>query len=229
MHNVFDLRQLVHEVHLVVQTSCCVDDDNVGIVCLSRTDSIVGYTCWVAAHLLFDDGYTDTFAPDTELFYCCCSEGIGCAKIHFLAGLLKLVGQFANSGSLTDTVDTYDHDDVRLLVFWNIEAFAVVIAATGQECGNFFLKNIVQVTGADVFVACYSFFNPMDDLQSCVYTDVRGDEYIFQFVENFVVYLGFAGNSFGNFTENTGFGLFQTCVQYFFFSFFEKILKNPMS
>ena len=109
-----------------MQTSGGVDDDHVGVVGFRAAEGVESYRCRVAAHLLFHDVDADPLAPDAELFDGCCTEGVGGSEIHFLASVLKLVGEFADGGGLSHTIDTHYEDDVRLMVGGKVPIVVVV-------------------------------------------------------------------------------------------------------
>ena len=67
----------------------------------------------------------DTVGPDFKLVDSGRAESVGSAEHHLLACHLEVVGQLADGGGLTHTVDAHDHDYVRLLILRKVEAAAV--------------------------------------------------------------------------------------------------------
>ena len=112
LHDVLDLGQFVHQVDLVVQTSGGINEHHIRAVGFGRLERIKCHGSRVRTLLLFDNRYAYPFAPYTQLLNSRSTEGIGSTEIHFLAGLLVHVREFADGSSLAYTVDANYHDYV---------------------------------------------------------------------------------------------------------------------
>ena len=100
-----------------MQTSCRVNDDDVGIVSYSTLYRVVCYRGWGATHLLLHHRYTHAFAPNAQLLHGSGTEGVGCTQIDFLACLLELPGEFADGRRLAYPVHTNHQNHVGFVVF----------------------------------------------------------------------------------------------------------------
>lgn len=89
LHNILYLLQLVHQAHLVMQTSCGVDDYDVGAISLSRRQGVESYRGRVGTHLLLHNGHTYALAPDANLLYGSGTEGVGSSQNNLLSSLLN--------------------------------------------------------------------------------------------------------------------------------------------
>lgn len=74
---------------------------------------------------MLDDGYADAVRPDGQLFRRSGTEGIAGGEHDRFSLLFVILGQFADSRRLTDTVDADDENDPRPLCFR--EGFIVFI------------------------------------------------------------------------------------------------------
>ena len=141
------------------------------------------------------------------------TEGVCRTEIYFLAGFLKLVGQFADGGCLAYTIDTHDKDDIGLVVSGEIPAIRVGSSRLGEELGYLVAQDTIEFRGGDIFVTRHTLFDSLDNLQGRIYAHIRGDEHFLQVVEDFIIDLRFAGYCARQLRENTLLGLFQTLVE----------------
>ena len=100
-----------------------------------------------------------------------------------------MISQLANSSGLSYSIHANYHDDVRLLSFRNAEFFRIHRIIFSQEGCNLIAENGIQFLGIDIFVSRNTFFDTLDDVQSCFNTYVGSDEHFFQVVQNFIIYL----------------------------------------
>lgn len=98
-----------------------------------------------------------------------------------------------------------------------------------QDLYNFIPEDFAEFGRAEVFVFSYTGFNAFNDFDGCIEAYIGGDEDIFDFIEDFLIYGRFSGYSFSEFAQETGFGFFETFVQVFFFFFVKKLAKEAHS
>ena len=108
------LIKLVHEICLVVQSPCGVDDYSVSTSCLCGADAVIHYRCGVAALLMADDVRSRALCPNVELLACGGTEGVACAQKHLFAVGFKSCRELADGRRLADTVNANHEDDRRL-------------------------------------------------------------------------------------------------------------------
>ena len=209
-----------------MQTSCRIDEHHISIVGNGGTDGIVGNGCRIATHLLFHDRHTYTFAPYTQLLNGSSTEGVGSAKIDFLACLLELIGQLTNRGRLTHTIHTNHQNHVWLMVRRQLESLSIFCVVLRQEIRNLFAQNAIEFGGIYIFVTSHSSLDFLDNLQSCIYAHIRGDQHLLQIVQHLVVHLRLPCYCTGNLSEHTLFGLRQSVVQRFLLFLSKYIIKE---
>lgn len=219
LHHVLYLGQLVHQSHLVVQTSGRVYDDDISLVGYRRTQRIKSDRSRVGPHLLFDDRHSYPFTPYHQLFHGSGTEGVGGTQHHRFPGLLELVGQFTDGGSFSHSVHTHHHDDIRFLGDGSFKVVHVTGIVLSQQAGNFVTQNVVQFLRIHVFLGRSSFFDAFNDFQRSVYADIRCDEHLLQIIQHFVVHFRFTGDGTGYLAEHALFGFGQPLVQRLFFLF----------
>lgn len=113
LHHTLDLRQLVHQIDLIVQTSGCIDDHDIDAVSHGRTDCVISHRSRIATHLLLDDRHSYSLGPDLQLLYGRSTEGIGSPEHDALACLTKAMCQFADGSGLAYAVYAHYHDYIR--------------------------------------------------------------------------------------------------------------------
>src|SRR5574344_996311 len=114
LHDVLNLCKLIHEVYLVMKSSCSVNNDNICIVGNSRTKGIESNRGRVSAHSLFYNRYSYSSSPYVKLLNGSSAECICSAKVHLLTCFLELVSQFSYCSSLAYTVYANHHYDIWL-------------------------------------------------------------------------------------------------------------------
>src|SRR5689334_3832423 len=93
LHHAMNLRELIHQVDLVMQATGCVDDDNISILCYGRLNRVECDRGRIGALSLLNDIDADSLAPYIELLYCGGTKCITRTQDNFLSRLLKLVTQ----------------------------------------------------------------------------------------------------------------------------------------
>ena len=104
-HHVFYLLQFIHQVHLVVQSSCRIYQHYISAIGLGTLQSIIGHRGGVSAHLLLDNTHAYPLSPNGNLLNSGSAESISGSQIDFLASLLELISQFAYGCGFTYTID----------------------------------------------------------------------------------------------------------------------------
>src|SRR5262249_33652766 len=101
------------EVRLRMQPACCISQQYLYTASLGGLASIKNDRSAFCPAMLRDHRKVMAFTPALQLFYGCSTKGIASSQHHLLALLLKLTGQFTDSGSFACTVDPHQEDDKR--------------------------------------------------------------------------------------------------------------------
>ena len=187
LHHVLHLLQLIHQTHLIMQAPCGIDDDHIGLIGLCRTQGIESHGGRVGPHLLFDDGHSHALTPNAELLHGGSTEGIGSTKKDLLACLFELISQFADSGSLSHSVNAYHENNIGFVVSGQIPVVVVGGVVLGKQCRYLLAQDSIEFGSGDIFVSRYPLFDTLDDFHGGVNPNIGRDEHLFQFVEHFVV------------------------------------------
>ena len=159
LHHIFNFRQLVHQIHFVVQPTGGIDNNHISIVGFCRSQGIIGHRSRIRAHFLFDDRHAGTLTPNHQLLYRSSPESIGSAQIHFFSGLCELISQFTDSCCFTNAIDTHHHDYIRFIGQRAIKIHWHIRVIFGKQSGNFFFQNTVQLRCTHIFIPCHTFFD----------------------------------------------------------------------
>ena len=95
-----------------METAGGIDNHDIGIVGLGRTQRIESDRRRVGTHLLLHDGNSHALAPNRNLLDGGGSEGIGRTEVDVEAVFLELVSQLSYRGGLPHSVHTHHHDDI---------------------------------------------------------------------------------------------------------------------
>ena len=138
-----------------------------------------------------------------------------------------MIGELADSGGLAHAVDTHHHYYIRFFACGHAElAVGAFVGIACEQIGNFLAQQAVEFLGVDIFVACDTFLDTVDNLEGGFRAHVGCDEDFFELVEKIVINSAPAGYGAAYFAENTFFGLFQTFVQCLFFLFREEAFEK---
>ena len=110
------LAHLFHQILLIVQTACCVDDEHIRVPGLCRLDRIVDHRTGISAFRACDDRDICPLSPHVELLDCTRTERIRCSDQNLLALFSVEISQFSDSRRFTDSVNA-DHKKNGFLVF----------------------------------------------------------------------------------------------------------------
>ena len=164
--------------------------------------------------MLLHHRHVNAFAPYFKLFDGSRAECVGGTKHNFVAGLLELIGKLADGCGFAHAVHAHNHNDVRLLdALRQLKVVGGGARCFGEHLGDFVAQQSVQFSRIDIFVARNAVAYAVDDFQSSVNANVRGDERLFEFVEQIVVDGRFAGNGTRYLTEKALLGLFESFVE----------------
>ena len=120
-----------------MQTAGRIDDHHVGIVRLCRIKRIESNRSRIGSHLLLDDWHAYALTPDHQLFHSGRPKRVGRTQIDLLSPLFKLICQLADRRSLSDSIDTNHHDDIRFLAFGNKEIFHIFRFILREQSSDF--------------------------------------------------------------------------------------------
>ena len=136
-----NLFQLCHQVFFVLQTTSCINHQNINTFC-NRTFHPIKYnTGWISFFWTCYDRNIYTAAPFSQLSYRTCTESIRSNQHNFLTSLFVTVCQFTNRGCFPYTINSYkEHDSQPIL---EINAF-VVVAILFIELHQFFDDNTTK-------------------------------------------------------------------------------------
>ena len=202
-----------------MKTASGVDEYHICTVCLSRTQCVKGDRSRVASHLLLYYGASHSLSPDAQLLYCRRPEGIGSTEIHFLAGILELISQFANSGGLAHSIHSHYQYNVRFMVGRQVPVVVVLGVVLRQEVGYFLTQYTVQFGCRDILVSRHPALYFLNYLQRGVNTDITCNKHLFKIVENVVVNLRLACYGTRQFREHALLCLLQSLVERLFLLF----------
>ena len=228
LHHALNLRKLVHEAFLVVQTARSIDEDDVGSAGNCAVQRIEGHAGWVAAHLLLHDRYPYPFGPDAYLLDSSGAERISCSKHDLQASLFELIGELADSGRLAHAVHADDEDDIRPLVCRNLKALGVVGVVFREQLCDFIAKNVVQLAGGDVLVARHSFLDSLDDVEGRLNAHIARHEHFLEVVEHLIIHLRLACDGTRQFAEETFLRLLEPLVERFLLLFGKEIKESHL-
>ena len=191
-----------------------VDNHHVGTLSLCRRNGVEGNRCRVGTHLLLHHGHINAFAPNLQLLDGGSAEGVGSTQHNLVAGALKLIGKLSDGGGFAHAVHPHNHNYVGLCdALRHLKVVGGGAGCLGEHLRDFVAQQSVQFSRIYVFVARNTGTNAVDDFQSGVHTDVRGDERLLKLVEQIVVDGRFACYGACYFTEETLLGLFETFVE----------------
>ena len=179
--------------------------------------SVVGHRGRVATQLLLHYRHTYAFAPDVELFDSSSTECVGSTEDYLIAGFLELVSEFSDSGSFAYAVYADHHDNIWVVRFRNLKVIKIAVKVVfGEELGDLFAEQLIELSRADLFVALYTSLDTLNDFECGLNAYIAGDEDLFKVVEHIVVNLGLACNCVFKFAPHPLFSFLKTCVELFF-------------
>ena len=226
LHNALNLRKLVHQAFLVVQTACSIDENDICVVCNCAVECIESHTGWVAAHLLLDDWNANPFAPNTYLLNCSSTECVGCSKHDLQASFLELIGELAYSCGLAHTIHAYNKDNIRSLIGRDLETFSIVCIVFRKQLCDFIAKNVVELVSRDVLVSFNSSLDALDNVEGRIHAYITCNEDFLKVVEHLVIYLRLACNGTRQFAEETFLRLLKPLIERFLLLFGKEIKES---
>ena len=127
-----------------MKASSSINQHHVGTVRLGALQGIEGHAGRVGTHLLLHHRHPYSLTPDADLLHGSGTEGISSTEIHFLASLLKLIGELSDGGSLAHTVHTHHENHVWLMVGRQIPVFIIIGMVFLQQACNLLSQDSVE-------------------------------------------------------------------------------------
>ena len=196
-----------------MKTSGGINQNDIGTIGFGTLEGVEGHAGRVGAHLLLHHRNPYAVAPYLNLLHSSGTEGVGSTKIDFLPVFLKLISKFSDGRCLADAVDSYNEDDVWLVVGRKIPVGCVAAVVLRQQVGNGTPEDTVELGCRYILVAGYTLLDAVDNLYRCVDTDIRGYENLLKIVKDIVVDLRFSGDGTGKLRKNTLLGFLKTLIE----------------
>ena len=200
-----------------MQTPSRINKHHIGPVGFCTLQGIEGHRSRVSPHLLFYDRHPHTVAPYLNLFNRSRPKRVGRTQIHFLASLLKLVGQFSYRGGFAHTIHSHNQNDIGFAVGRQLPIFTSIGMVFGQERRYLLSQHTVEFRSRHIFVSCHALFNTFYDFQGCVDAHIGGYQHLFQVVQHIVVNFRLARYGPRNLLKYALLGFFQSLVECFLF------------
>ncbi|MBA7610112.1 hypothetical protein ES703_17317 [subsurface metagenome] len=96
-----------------MQSSGCVENQNICVSCESRFTGVEGNGCRVAAGFVLYDLGADAFGPDGQLFHGSGTECIACGDDDLFAVLAEYKPEFGDACGFAGAVDAGNQHDGR--------------------------------------------------------------------------------------------------------------------
>ena len=221
-HHLLDFLQLVHQSHLIVQTTCRINQHHISTIGLGTLQGIESHRGRVTTHLLLHHRHTYALTPDAQLLHGSGTEGVSSTQINLLASLLKLPSQLSDGRGLTHSIHAHYQDDVGFMITGQVPVIVIIRIILCQQGCYLITQDGIQFTGGHIFIASHALFDTLDNLQRGFYTHIRGNQYFLQVVQHIVIHLRFASYSTSQLIEHTGLGFLQTFIQCFLFFLIKK-------
>ena len=183
LNDAVDLCQFLHQILLIMQTSCGVADQHITASCLCRINGVIDHRCRVRAFGVLDDIHAGTLCPDLQLVNGSRTERICRSDQHLFALAFQLMAQLADGGGLACAVDADHHDDGGLCGI-----FQRLILA--QHLCNDLLDHAHDLLGILYTTLFHTLAQGLADLHRGLRSQVAGNHGLFQFVKQVVVDLG---------------------------------------
>ena len=203
VHHASDFGQFLHQAALVVQAPCGIDDDHFGIASHGGFQGVEGYGCRVRAHVLGDNVYAGAFRPNLQLINGRCAKGIRCTEQHALPCLLVTPSQFADGRSLTDAVDTDDHDDAGLAGGRFIGGGGT-LCILGKQPADLLAQHRVQFLNLCIRFKASALAQTVEDFHGGVHPHIGRDQCFFQVIHQLLVHAAAAGEDLRQLLEDIG-------------------------
>ena len=182
MHYPGYLFQLLHKVLLVVETSCGIADNYIGISCLGSCQCIEYYRRRVRTLLVLDKLNACTVCPYLQLIYSCGTESICSRHDNVLALIFQLICQLAYGCGLAYAVNADNKYNRR-----NCGHIQRLFLAQ-HLCDNVF-QYILYLCGVGDTLLLNVVTHLVAYLHRGIYTYIGKDKCFFQFFKQILVYL----------------------------------------
>ena len=181
LNNAVNFFQLVHQVSLIMQTACGINEEN---ICLTRNSSLhcIKNNCrWVCTLSVTDNVAVRTLAPDLQLLACRSAEGITCCQNNLVFEQSEVICQLADSSSLAYAVNANNQNNRRL------GTDTCTLAAVCQHLCHIFFQEGNNILGTADFLLLRSLAHCVDQLFGSFYAHVGRKQNHFQLIKEIIV------------------------------------------
>ena len=197
-----------------MQAACRIYEYHIGFVCFSAGKRVERHRCRVRPHLLLHNGHSHALAPNAQLLYGSCAEGVGSPKVYLLSCLFELPCQLAYGGGFAYAVDAHYKDNVRCArssrVYVRVCLQRILVLC--QKGRYFVTKDAVKFACRHILVTTDTFLYALDYLKRCLHAHVRRNEHLFKVVKHIVVDLRLSHHGSRQFVKHGGLCFFQSAV-----------------
>ena len=181
LNNAVNFFQLVHQVSLVMQSSCSINKED---ICLTRNrclHSVKDNCRRISTFCMADNVAMRTLAPNLQLLACRSAEGIACCQNNLVFEQSEVICQLADSSSLAYTVNANNKNNRRL------GTDTCTLAAVCQHFCHIFFQERYNILGTADFFLLRCFTHCVDQLFGSFYAYVRRQQNHFQLIEKIIV------------------------------------------
>src|SRR5690606_31228753 len=114
LHHPLYLTQLIHHVHLGMQSTSRIYNDDISIHIYCLLHRIKCYWSGIGVHAMGDYRHIPPLAPLDELINSCSPKSICRSQHDEFAALLIMVCELSNGGSFPNTIPAYNDNDIGL-------------------------------------------------------------------------------------------------------------------
>ena len=165
-----------------METSGCVDNNNIAFSCLCRFKSVINYSSRIRTLGVLYDINTGTFCPYLKLIYSGCTECIRCRNKNLFLFLFELVTELSYSSRLSGAVYADNHDNCRRLC----EIKTCIIT---HDLADYLLNKLHYIIRIGDSPLLDLFTEPVAYFKRCFNADIAHYHSFFKFLEKLLVYL----------------------------------------
>ena len=167
LNNAVDLLQLVHQVGLIMQAACSINEQNISLTRNSSLHGIKDNCCRVCTLSMTDNVTVSAFAPNLQLLAGCGAEGVACCQNNLILEQCKVVCQLADGRSFAYAVNADNEDNRRL------STNTCTLTAVLKQLGHILFEKGNNILGALDFLRLGSLAYCFNELFRCFYAYVR--------------------------------------------------------
>ncbi len=177
-----NLGELVHQLRLVLQAACRIDQHDVAVFLARNIHRLEGQRRRIRTLRLRDEARPGAVGPDFQLLDRGRAERIARGKRHVRALVGKLRGDLANCGRLARTVDADKQCDAWARSFGEIDN----LLARLQDGGEFSGQRLADFSAADLAIEA-AFRDRLGDPRSDLGAHVGRDQQVFEFIQRLAI------------------------------------------